>query len=399
MSVCVYPLPPDQQVSPGAKVALRALQPFNAPKLWRAPWDLNRNPNTFAGVTRSTWRPDMELPQDVQALAGDLGPGPARTTTGARAGAARGCLETLSFAYAIQTASGGFPTMDAVSTTAIPWPFQIVGFSVNIDPLGGTSTDAILQLFLTDSEYTTIRFDSPETRLIQPITNLGPSLGDIGLRISANDLSVQQQHATIAAQVVGNTVFDPGKRITLAALLANGGVTVVTGHLTVQRCDAAVQFSVETLRVTSRAPARPPAPAAPGAPAPAPAAAPAAPAGQYVSTGTCLKQVTSGGYPLEFWRQRGYTLPLCGAPQAISDAGPADNPAAATYWAEIMQARGDATRAAMFRDMANRMLRGYSLTPTQQTYLSSPTAYQATGRSLGVTAVSTIAPITTGLTF
>jgi len=375
MSVCVYPLRPDQQVRLGARTALAALAPFNAPKFWTAPWQLNRSPLTFSALTRQQWRPDMELPEDVQALAGELGPAPSSASARATSRAAQGCQETLTWAFNMNTPSGGFPTLDAVSTPPIPWPFQIVGFSIHAAPLGGAATTLMLQLFLTDIEYTTIQFDSPETRLIQTLDNTGAPLNQIGLQIPLNDLSAQQQQLALATQIIGSNVYDAGKRITIACLLANGGGTGMNGQLTVARCDAVAQFSTTTIRQTTRTTvaAAPVARAPIAAAAPAPVAAPVP--DQYVSTGTCLKNVTSGGFPLAYWRQRGYTIPVCTLAPAPRDAGPADDAAAATYWAQILAARGDATRAALFRDMANRMIRGFALTPEQQSYLSSPTAY------------------------
>lgn len=44
MSICIYPVRPEQLVRLGARTALQPLQPFLGPRYHRAPWDLNRTP-------------------------------------------------------------------------------------------------------------------------------------------------------------------------------------------------------------------------------------------------------------------------------------------------------------------------------------------------------------------
>jgi len=374
MSVCVYPLPKDQQVRLGARTALAALAPFPRPRLWSAPWNLNRQPLAWARTTYHGWRPDLELPEDMPPeLAAELTAGRAA----AARGAAPGCPESISYAWGVDhsvaTPGGG---AHATSTPAIPWPFIITGFFFNRATTGGVAHEYVLQLFSTDQAYSEIALDSPETRLIP---NMSPGLAtdrSFGMGFTSAAGNAAESGRAIATAVVGTLVPEAGKRVTIAILDLGAPEAITSGVITVQRCVGAQAFSEAAFRPTTirlTAP-RPPPPAPEPIAAPPVVTAPPAPVQMYAATENRLIAVSSGGQPLEFWRSRGYMQPVAITQPPSLELRQVCTPDQAYQLAQQFDAAGRHAQAAVYRDMYNRMIRRLALT-TEQRALLAPGCY------------------------
>lgn len=68
MSICIYPLRPEQRLRLGARTALQPLGPFPGRTYHRAPWDLNRAPLDFPSSPRFPTRlANIHVGQDATA--------------------------------------------------------------------------------------------------------------------------------------------------------------------------------------------------------------------------------------------------------------------------------------------------------------------------------------------
>jgi len=375
MSVCVYPLPKDQQTRLGARTALAALAPFPSPRLWSAPWNLNRQPLTWARTTYYGWRPDLELPPGMpEEMRAEILGGQAA----ARGGPAPTFPESLSYSWNIDLSlAAAAGNAHATSTPAIPWPFSITGFFFTPATTGAAGHEYVLQLFATDEPYTEIPANSPETRLIP---NFSPGFNEersFGLGFSNPGAASPTQGNAIAAAIVGTTVPLGGKRLTIAMFDLGAPEQIMSGIITVQRWSGAPAFSSAELRATTIRVSVP----RPAAPAPAPAAAPVVvtalpgPPQLYYASEYYLVPFATG-FTLEEWRRRGYTQPVQppgGAPILhIRQVETADQ---AYQLANQFDAAGRHAQAAIYRDMYNRMIRGLALTPEQRALLTSPGVY------------------------
>lgn len=233
-----------------------ALAPFPAPRLREAPWQLNRTPLDFAELTELGRARKIQLGEEPTPAAGAPAETAPRPPPTARAPAAGGAPETLSWAYYVSTAALG--DTHYATTDVIPWPFRIVGFSIDTVTNPAITSTHTFNLFAVDTEYTGIFAGQVGAPLI-------PFIGDRSALIANLQfgpvIRCQSQATTneaiynpnIATMALGAAVLEAGKRIAVGVRNVTGEVQDFSGHITVERIGAVTRFETRV----SRAPAVP----------------------------------------------------------------------------------------------------------------------------------------------
>jgi len=223
MSICIYPLRPEQLLRLGARTALQPLGPFRGRTYHRAPWQLNRAP--FDHRSEPHFPPrlgNVHLGQDATAPPAADAP------------------ERVSYVLTLDVLNTD-TNVSAISTPALPAPCAIA--DVIVHRFSTSPQDpAEWQLLLTDNPYNgEIDPDVPE-KLIIPRTRtqgigLNPTEQPWGVPIVSVPLGVPTAPYHIGP--LGRLITEPGKFLTFAARGLGGATDIrLVCLLTVQRHQA-----------------------------------------------------------------------------------------------------------------------------------------------------------------
>ena len=269
-----------------------------------APWGLNREPFNFRELTEFGWvrKKDLELGEELgqqgaaDALAAIVQPRGIST----RGGPAR-CPEQRSFALTIDTSVA----IAAVTSPAIPWPFEIVGASL-IDSLTTTDTNQ-WNLFLVDAPITGAITTQPGTPMIEisSVSNGTGTLEDGTINWGVpfrTDVTRHETHSHATA-LIGASVLDSGKRICFAVKKRLGAARIACSLLVTVRerlCQESAAASATVRVVTTAAPAAGVTPTpTPAAPKPTPARAITTAPAPTARAPTSGHQAHANAYPID----------------------------------------------------------------------------------------------------